>query len=68
MRNKHVPHVRTVEEEIRWLNDMGLDAEEKISILELMMSTDASPEDREIMRETIDSIKIEKYLLGVEDK
>lgn len=67
MRNKRIQNARTVEEEIRWLNDLGLDAEEKISILQLMMST-SSPEDQEVMKDTIDAITVEKYLLGVEDK
>ena len=67
MRNKRIQNARTVEEEIRWLNDLGLDAEEKISILQLMMST-SSPEDQAVMKETIDAITVEKYLLGVEDK
>ena len=67
MRNKRVPHVRTVEEEIRWLDDMGLSAEEKITILELMMST-APLEDRDLMKEACDAIAVERFLLGVEDK
>jgi hypothetical protein len=67
MRDKRIPHVRTVEEEARWLDDLGLDAEEKIAILELMMES-CSSSDRELMKETIDSIRIEKYILGVEDK
>ena len=67
MRNKRIQNARTVEEEIRWLNDLGLDAEEKISILQLMMSN-SSPEDRAVMKETVDAIIVEKYLLGVEDK
>jgi hypothetical protein len=67
MCNKRIQNARTVEEEIRWLDDLGLDAEEKISILQLMMST-SSLEDQEVMKETIDAIIVEKYLLGVEDK
>jgi hypothetical protein len=66
MRHNHISNVRTVEEEIRWLKDMGLNAEEKIVILELMMST-AMPEDREIMQEAIDAIAVENILLGSED-
>ena len=67
MCNQRISNIRTVEEEIRSLNDLGLDAEEKISILQLMMST-SSLEDQEVMKETIDAITIEKYLLGIEDK
>jgi hypothetical protein len=67
MRNKCIPYTRTVEEEIKWLDNLGLNAEEKISILELMIST-SSPEDQQLMSETIETIRIEKYLLGVEDK
>jgi len=67
MRNKCVPHVRTVEEEIRWLDDLGLDAEEKMSILTLMMSS-CPLEDQEVMKQAIEAIAVEKYLLGIEDK
>lgn len=67
VRNKHLSNQRTVEEEIRWLEDLGMDAEEKISILTLMMN-DCSDEDQQVMSEAIEAIRVEKYLLGVEDK
>lgn len=66
MRNKRIQNARTVEEEIRWLNDLGLSAAEKISILELMISS-SPPEDRELMREACEAIAVESILLGNED-
>lgn len=60
-------NVQTVEQEIKWLEDLGLSAEEKISILELMMET-ASLEERDLMKEACDAIAVESFLLGAEDK
>ena len=66
MGKKRVSKMRSVEEEISWLDNLGLSAAEKISILELMMSS-SPPEDRELMREACEAIAIESILLGNDD-
>ena len=66
MRKKRVQNARTVEEEISWLDNLGLSAAEKISILELMMSS-SPPEDRELMREACEAIAVESILLSNDD-
>jgi hypothetical protein len=68
MRNKYTPSARTVEEEISSLNDLGLSAEEKIAILELMMQTAWDENDRDIIKQAADAIAVDKFILGQEDR
>lgn len=56
---------RTVEEEMVWLDSLGLDAEEKIALLNTIMPI-FSPEVQDVMRDTINAIQVEAYLLGNE--
>lgn len=68
MRNKSIQDVRTVQEEIRSLEDLGLSAEEKITILELMINTTYNEQDRDIIRQAADAIAVDRFILGVEDR
>lgn len=68
MRNKSIQDVRTVQEEIRSLEDLGLSAEEKIAILELMINTTYNEQDRDIIRQAADAIAVDRFILGVEDR
>lgn len=65
MRDKRISCIRTVEEEIKWLNSLNLNTEEKIALLTFIIDS-SLPEDRQIMQDTISVLTIEKYLLGVE--
>ena len=48
-----------------WLDSLGLDAEEKIALLNTIMPI-FSPEVQDVMRDTINAIQVEAYLLGNE--
>jgi len=65
MRDKRISCIRTVEEEIKWLNSLSLNTEEKIALLTFIIGS-SLPEDKQIMQDTINALTIEKYLLGIE--
>jgi hypothetical protein len=63
MRDKRIPYARTVEEEINWLSDLGLNNKEKVVLLIQLMDS-CSKIEQAVISETIDAIEAEIYLLG----
>jgi len=63
MRDKRIPYARTVEEEINWLSDLGLNNKEKVVLLIQLMDY-CSKIEQAVISETIDAIEAEIYLLG----
>lgn len=67
MCEKRVQQVQSVEQELSWLKDLGLSNEEKIILLEFMLPK-VHPDEQQVIRDAIDTLIIEKILLGKEDE
>lgn len=68
MRKGSVQHLSSIEEEIRSLKDLGLSAEEKIVILEMLMISANTEEERARLQDAADAIAVDNILLGVDDE
>lgn len=65
MRYKCPPNVQSkIENELRWLQDLGMTPEEKITLLEFMATSyGLDPEDRDAMMEAAGVVAVEEILL-----